>query len=37
MANFALGLQRKGCFLGTAFLKMTVIVRSLRVHEIEVK
>lgn len=33
MANFALGLQRKGCFLGTAFLKMTVIVRSLRVHE----
>ena len=37
MTDFALGLQHKGWFLSTAFLKMTVSVLSLRVHEIEVK
>ena len=37
MTDFALGLQHKGWFISTAFLKMTVSVRSLRVHEIEIK
>ena len=37
MTDFALGLQHKGWFISTAFLKMTVSVRSLRAHEIEIK
>ena len=37
MTDFALGLQHKGWFISTAFLKMTVSVLSLRVHEIEIK
>ena len=37
MTDFALGLQHKGWFISTAFLKMTVSVRFLRVHEIEIK
>ena len=37
MTDFALGLQHKGWFISTAFLKMTIRVLSLRVHEIEIK
>ena len=37
MTDFALGLQHKDWFISTAFLKMTIRVLSLRVHEIEIK